>query len=131
MSGLLINIGANVNDAISGIKRFGFTIEELKGQIKLMTAELSAMDSKMLSSKGGRALAAELRIAKTELKALESQAAISGAATSNVLTKGFSSLRSLAYILPGIGIAGIFNIAFEGIQKVFSSFADGVPHVNA
>ena len=38
---------------------------------------------------------------------------------SNGVTKGiagaFSGLRQLAYILPGLGIAGIFNIAFDAI----------------
>lgn len=34
--------------------------------------------------------------------------------------KAFGSLRQLAYILPGIGIAGIFNLAFEAIGKLTS-----------
>lgn len=33
------------------------------------------------------------------------------------LTGGLSILRQVAYILPGIGIAGIFNLAFIGIEK--------------
>lgn len=37
------------------------------------------------------------------------------------LTRGLSSLRTIAYILPGIGIAGIFNLAFEGISKASES----------
>lgn len=36
------------------------------------------------------------------------------------LTTAFSQLRILAYILPGIGIAGIFNLAFEAIGEVVS-----------
>lgn len=38
------------------------------------------------------------------------------------LTRSFTYLRELAFILPGIGIAGIFNLAFEAISKV----ADGL-----
>lgn len=34
------------------------------------------------------------------------------------LTRSFGYLRQIAYILPGIGIAGIFNLAFEAISKV-------------
>lgn len=34
------------------------------------------------------------------------------------LTRSLSVLRQAAYILPGIGIAGIFNLAFEAIGKV-------------
>lgn len=33
------------------------------------------------------------------------------------LTRSFGYLRQLAFILPGIGIAGIFNLAFIGIEK--------------
>jgi len=33
------------------------------------------------------------------------------------LTTAFSHLRTIAYILPGLGIAGIFNLAFEAIGK--------------
>lgn len=42
------------------------------------------------------------------------------------LTRGFTYLRQIAYILPGIGIAGIFNLAFEGIAKA----ADGLDLFN-
>lgn len=35
----------------------------------------------------------------------------------NPLTKAYSGIRKIAYILPGIGIAGIFNLAFEAIGK--------------
>lgn len=33
------------------------------------------------------------------------------------LSGAFSQIRTLAYILPGIGIAGLFNLAFEAIAK--------------
>ena len=39
------------------------------------------------------------------------------------LTKGLSALRTLAYILPGIGIAGIFNLAFEALGPLLSGLA--------
>lgn len=38
------------------------------------------------------------------------------------LTQGLSGLRTLAYVLPGIGIAGIFNLAFEAIGNVIEQF---------
>lgn len=34
------------------------------------------------------------------------------------LTRVFGHLRTIAYILPGLGIAGIFNLAFDAIEKV-------------
>ena len=49
------------------------------------------------------------------------QADSSATAMGRSLTKAFSSLRTIAYILPGIGIAGIFNLAFDAIGNVISS----------
>ena len=37
------------------------------------------------------------------------------------LTRGLGYLRTLAYILPGIGIAGIFTLAFGAIEKAANS----------
>jgi len=51
-----------------------------------------------------------------DLRTAEGNATRFGAA----LTRGFSVLRNIAYILPGLGIAGIFNIAFDVIGKVVS-----------
>lgn len=39
----------------------------------------------------------------------------------NAFTKSFGAIRQLAYILPGIGIAGIFNYAGEAIITVVSN----------
>ena len=36
------------------------------------------------------------------------------------LTRGLGYLRTLAYVLPGIGIAGIFNLVYEGLSKLFT-----------
>jgi hypothetical protein len=39
---------------------------------------------------------------------------------SSAFGKAFASIRQLAYILPGIGIAGLFNLAFEAIGSLLS-----------
>ena len=36
----------------------------------------------------------------------------------NAFTRAFGGLRTLAMILPGIGIAGLFGVAYEGIAKL-------------
>lgn len=56
----------------------------------------------------------------------ENNAAIGGGTTTVAQsTKGlrglWSGLRQIAYILPGIGIAGIFNLAFIAIVKVYEA----------
>lgn len=40
---------------------------------------------------------------------------------SQTLTRGFSVLRNLAYVLPGLGIAGIFTIAFDAIGSAIEA----------
>lgn len=40
------------------------------------------------------------------------------------LTGIYSQIRTLAYILPGIGIAGLFNLAFEAIEKCLEELLD-------
>lgn len=42
----------------------------------------------------------------------------------NSLTKLLTNLRYLAYILPGLGIAGIFNLAFKAVEDLTSQFID-------
>lgn len=46
------------------------------------------------------------------------QAGNSTTAIANGLTKGLSLMRTIAYILPGLGIAGIFNLIGEAIGNV-------------
>jgi hypothetical protein len=48
-------------------------------------------------------------------------AAGSADAASRNINKIWSSLRFVAYILPGLGIAGIFNLAFEAIGKAIQN----------
>lgn len=52
----------------------------------------------------------------------ESSASMSNLGRS--LTSGLSTIRTLAYILPGIGIAGIFNLAYEAISAAAESLFD-------
>lgn len=41
------------------------------------------------------------------------------------LTKGLGYLRTLAYVLPGIGIAGIFNVIIDGVTALYSAIFTG------
>ena len=48
---------------------------------------------------------------------LKSPILTSGKTSKNAFVEGYGVVRKLAYILPGIGIAGIFNLGFEAIMK--------------
>lgn len=53
-------------------------------------------------------------VAASNIEIAESSTKLSGGLSS--LKSGFSLVRQAAYLLPGIGIAGIFSLAFEGIS---------------
>lgn len=122
MSGFVLQFGADTSGFSTGVKKVKKdltdlstgSISELKQQIKSLKGEISGLDASMLKSKGGQALASELRSANAELKKTEIQAGLTNQSTNN-LTKGFSALRQIAYILPGLGIAGLIGAISAGI----------------
>ncbi len=62
-------------------------------------------------------LEAQLPVVANEMKVVGAASASSIGGIGKGLTGALGGLRSIAYILPGIGIAGIFNLAFEAISK--------------
>jgi hypothetical protein len=46
-------------------------------------------------------------------------------AKTNLLTKGFSFFRQAAYLIPGIGLAGIFNLIGEGVAALVTQLFKG------
>ena len=126
---LRINITADNKAAITGISGVKNSVNELKDKI----AEYESKAFNSVSLEKVRKYNAQIQLLQADVKALTNAGkdgfdkfgnAIKTAMepSSNGLTKAFSGLRSIAYILPGIGIAGIFNLAFEAIGKA----ADGL-----
>lgn len=62
---------------------------------------------------------ANANISRTAASFTASESAARG--FGKTLTGMLSNLRTLAYILPGIGLAGIFNLAFEAIGKAYDA----------
>jgi hypothetical protein len=56
------------------------------------------------------------------LKSLEAQAKTSGAAMGSAFTKSFGALRSLAALIPGIGLGGLIGIAASAVDRLTSGF---------
>jgi hypothetical protein len=56
------------------------------------------------------------------LKALERQAATSGAAVTSSFGKAFGGLRSLAALIPGIGLGGIIGLAATAVNSLTEGF---------
>lgn len=120
MEGLKIPIGApiqgltkDLNAAKAQVKSFvGYTDAEL---LKSSRAQYGA-SRKVIQV--NEQLAESAALAAKAQRTQAAATAASGGALTNLgggLTKALSGLRTLAYILPGIGIAGIFNLAFEAL----------------
>lgn len=122
---LKINISANAQQAVQGFKSTaiaakdaGQAILDAREKVETLTAKLYLLNQQALKSSVGKTLASELKNAKSELKDLETQAGITGQTTTNVFSTAFGAVRRLAYILPGIGVAGIFGIVIAGATEL-------------
>lgn len=69
--------------------------------------------------------AGEIGVATAATNANNSAATSSLAGIGQGLTRGLGYLRTLAYILPGIGIAGIFNVIIKGVTALYEAIFSG------
>lgn len=117
---LHIEISADNKEAVKVFRetqRSAFNLtEELKKYQSLVFTE---KDSERIRQYNKRIQELEVQIKKTTNAGKDGFDAMGVAIekTGNPLTKAFSGLRQIAYILPGIGIAGLFNVAFDAIGK--------------
>jgi hypothetical protein len=87
--------------------------------------QLSARAQQLTVSMAEVAAATKATAASAEANVAATAAASSGIAGIGVAaTKSFGALRQLAYIIPGLGIAGIFSLLFEGFQKLYDKIAN-------
>lgn len=132
MSDIKIKIGAEIAElesklliAKGKIKSFG---DDGAKSIFTLTEKLKSLESAVFTEKSRAKIAAfnlEIQNTKKQIDQLSNVGkegfdkvgnAIQGA--QNPLTKFYSSIRVLAYAIPGIGIAGIMSLAAEAIIKV-------------
>ena len=118
---LRIDIVANSSDAVAGVKKVGITIDELKDKVKYYQ-DLAFAEKDLTKLRNYNS---ELQKIQTTLKQTSNVGKVGfddmGVAvknTTNGLGHAFEGVRKLAYILPGIGMAGLFNLAFEGIMSL-------------
>lgn len=96
------------------------SINQLRAAAARLKIELQNLTPAQLNAGLGKGLSDSLKVVNAEMASLSRQAGITGTTTTNEFSKIYSAVRQLAFILPGIGIAGIFNLAFEAIQSVVS-----------
>lgn len=100
------------NDAIKIVDK---QIKVLSYSEEQLNAEVTKL-GKSLEKQSADAVSANKKIIASNAEILSSTSKLTAGLAS--LSKGFSYVRQAAYLLPGIGIAGIFNLAFEAIGGV-------------
>lgn len=111
---------ANRLDAQSANASKG-SYNELQANMQLLIAKYKALSAEMRSGAIGKGLQDDIAMANKSLKDLDAGLGNMQRNVGNygsALTKVWSGIRQLAYILPGLGIAGIFNLAGEAIMFV-------------
>lgn len=126
---LSIKIGGDVKDVVTAIDQTKSKLQELYAKLD----EAKRRQDKLIDPKNIQDAGKEISLITKEIDALGNNQGFKtlGESTSG-LVKGandaFSAIRKIAYILPGIGIAGIFSLAFEGvadiIKEVLSAMSD-------
>jgi hypothetical protein len=134
---LKIVITADNKGALTSLKqtaaetdKFKMSLGDLNTRLSLLKERLNqATDPTKISKLGGeiKKVTSQIESQKSAFASLGAETEKAGGAMGSGLNKAFSGLRMIANILPGIGLAGMFGLAFEGlgmlIEKlgVFSS----------
>lgn len=129
--------GVSVNKSFSkstlpltkGVKELSQTVKTVTPQISTLGNSIETLRAKALARKSF--LITETDIVKIkqynrEIKLLEAEivrlqaVGTGGVGITGAATKGFSALRNIAHILPGVGIAGIFSGLFNALGGIGS-----------
>lgn len=121
MSGMVVQIGADVKGAIKGIEDVSLSLKEQKAILASLQRQYAQLNTSQARGAIGKDLAADIRVAKDEISRLGAVSTNTFGKIGGAATKGLSAVRNLAYVLPGIGLAGIFSAAFSGIELVVQS----------
>lgn len=127
--GIKVNTRATLTEKAHTVELQKETVEigKLRAENKLLEAQRDKLD---ISTAAGIAKAKELNAGIIEntkiidantVKNNANQAAIEK--VGKTATRALGYLRTLAYILPGIGIAGIFNLVFESLSNLISGLS--------
>lgn len=117
---------ANKNEAKESLAAAG-SYNKMQSEMTILLAKYKALSAEMRSGSVGKAMAADIAKLNSELKALDSSLGNNQRNVGNyagALSKVWAGLRQIAYILPGLGIAGIFNLIGEGIGKLFPQIGE-------
>lgn len=115
-----------------GLGKFNTSLAETNRLIDEINVKLSRLNSAKVSpnafpTRQVRELKNEVESSTIAIKNHGTQIVDSTSKIENMgrgLTRMFGYLRNIAYILPGLGIAGIFNVAFVAIESALEALID-------
>lgn len=125
---LKIVITADNKGALTSLKqtaaetdKFKMSLGDLNTRLSLLKERLNQATEPTQVSKLGaqiKNVTAQIDEQKAAFSKLGAETEKAGAGMAGGLNKAFSGLRMIANILPGIGLAGMFGLAFEGLGKL-------------
>lgn len=108
------------------------SINELRSQVTILTAEYEALGAAGKASQQGIDLKAKINSlhpallqAESELGKFQRNVGNYTGGIQKFFQGAFSQIRTLAQILPGIGIAGLFGVAIDFVTKLVSNLNKG------
>lgn len=130
MADLNLKIGADVGEAVTGLDKVNAEMAELQKQLATtqkylpgFTSRIEDLKNKLAALAPQQAAAAE-NLKKVTAASKEAEKASGGFAKG--LTKAYSGLRTLANIIPGIGIGGLVGLIAGPLIDALSSMVSGL-----
>lgn len=121
MSGMVIKIGGDASGAKRAIDDISLSLKEQKQVLAALQRQYASLNTAQAKGKIGKEIAADIRIAKEEIARLGAVSSNSFGEVGKGASKAFSAVRQFAYILPGIGIAGIIGGLSDMVIGLFNS----------
>lgn len=121
MSGLVVKIGSDVKGALKGIEEVSISLKEQKAILANLQKQYAALSTQQARSAVGKEIAADIKIAKEEIARLSAVSTNSFGNVGKAATGALSTLRNFAYVLPGIGLAGIIGGLADMVIGLFKS----------
>lgn len=109
-------LGKGLVDFNTSIKETNKALDDLKSRIDNLNNTSINTKAKPAADEVNN-LGNEVENTTKKFKKMGEESSTSLENVGRSLTRALGYLRTIAYILPGIGIAGIFNLAFEAIKK--------------
>ncbi len=100
--------------------KFKMSLGDLNTRLSLLKERLNqATEPARITRLGNeiKSVTAQIEAQKSAYVTLGAESVAAAEKAGNAFSEGYSVIRKIAYIVPGIGIAGIFNLGFEAIMK--------------